>query len=595
MSMPALFTRRQLPVISGLAGLAAAQAAAAAAIAIATRDIFAAVAGRSAASAGSANHSNTVNTVNTALTTEPVAVAVAVIIAMTLCIALLRIAERSISEYFGQSYASQLREKLFNHLMDMPVRDIAKKRSGSLAIRFIGDLSAVKSWVSTGLSRLISACFVLPGAMLALYWLNPHFALAAVIPLALAILLMAVTAPRLRPVYQSLRNKRARLAADMTERVPVAPELKLLGRKRKEISKLRQSTGNLRSAAVNKTAASASLRALPEISCGIASAAILGSALLSTATVAQTAGALAILGIISLPLRDLAGVWDRYRGWELARQKCHDIFAMPVLRSVPQEFSKSPDHWHKKPPQVALHNIIYGNLNRLCADAEAGESVAIVGPNGAGKSTVLQVIAGLLEPVSGSVKLANQDLCSLQQQKLSQMFSYISLRSPILRGSLRRALTLGLSPRPNDRRILQATQYFGLTSVVNRLGGLDGKVSEQGKNLSAGELRKVQLVRAWLGKPKVLLLDEPDDALDYGSIRLVDKLIRDLNVTTFMVTHNPWLLNSVDTIWYIADGVITEKGPATELLRQKSCTANLFQNEGFHWQKAEQMSSVHGC
>jgi len=576
MSMPALMTRQRLPVICGLAALAVAQAVAAAVIAFATRDLFMLLSSNSLMPGDASGVPATTAVDSVPQSSHPAIAALLLIISMTLLIAALRIAERSVSEFFGQSYASLVRHALFGHFMKMSSRDLAERRTGTLAIRFVGDLSAVKSWVSMGITRMISVCIVLPGAVLALFWLNPQFALVASVPLALAILLMAILAPRLKTFYQSVRHRRVRLAADMSERVPVAPELNLLGRQRKELDKLKRSATRLRTAAVQKMAASATLRAVPEVGCGMAAAGVLWTAFANALSAAETAGALAILGIVALPLRDLAGVWDRYRAWQLASQKCQDVFNRPVLTSIHCNKVKPGDGEFQTPCDLTLSKINYGNLRKLSAHAKAGETVAIVGPNGVGKSSLLQLIAGLVEPESGTIFLANSNLRSIMPGQRNRLIALAGPRSPILKGSLRRALTLGITPRPEDQKILLAIEQFGLNAVVQRMGGLDGKVSEQGRNLSAGEIRRLQLARVWLAKPLILLLDEPDDALDYNSIKLVEKLLRDSDATTFLVTHNPLLLHSADTIWYLAAGKIAEQGQPAELLSRQCLTADLF-------------------
>lgn len=131
-------------------------------------------------------------------------------------------------------------------------------------------------------------------------------------------------------------------------------------------------------------------------------------------------------------------------------------------------------------------------------------------------------------------------------------------RSPILSGVLRWALTSGTVKRPDDEEILDPAHRFGLVAIFERLGGLDGKVAEGGRNLSAGEIRRVQLARATVSKPQLLLLDEPDDALDTDGPDLVEKFVCVNDATTLMIFHNMELAEKMDEIWRVADGGVAE-------------------------------------
>jgi len=553
-AFPPILSEGRLRGVCLVAALAVGQAAAAGVAAFATRDVFAALSAAEAAPL------------------QGLLASLALIAGAGAAIALLRVAERAVGENVGQSYAAALRKTLFRHLTRMPAGEVARRRGGALAIRFIGDLGAVKTWVSLGVARLISTAIVLPGAIAALVLLNPALAAAAALPLAVSLLVMALLAPRLKPLHRRLRSRRARLAADMAERIPVAPELRLLGRDGRELDRLDARARDLRKAAVARARASASLRAVPEIGAAVAGVLLLGTAFVIGTAAAEAAGALAVLAILSFPLRDLAAIWDRRRAWEVARDKCRTILDAPVLKSI----GGFEDHASQIPARLAFQNVGAGALRNLDAAAEPGQTVAIVGGNGAGKSTLLSLAAGLEHAASGRVCLDDADLRTLSQEARQGTIAYVGPRSPILKGSLRRALTLGLSPRPQDAVIEAAARSFGLGAVLERLGGLDGKLAEGGRNLSSGEARRVHLVRAALSAPRLLLLDEPDDALDREGRACIERLLLDSLATTFVVTHDLSLARRADVVWFVEGGELRAAGPPEEILERDGAAASLF-------------------
>ena len=551
-SLPRVIEKSRGPKIALLAGLALCQAGVAGVAAFSTRDVFVAMRGEP----------------------ESIPVLSLVLIAVAgLGVAGLRFVERVTAEWVGQHYASSLRIALFTHLTQVSARNVAKRRTGALAMRFVGDLTAVRGWVSTGVSRLISSSIVLPLATLVLFLIDPLLGLAAAVPVIAGLGAMALVGPKLGPAHQKLRARRAKLAADMTERIPHAPELRLLGRLGTETQHLKNRTSQLIDSALERARGAAFLRVVPDAVSGLAAAGILAAAVTGGATGADAAGALAALALMVQPMRDLAGVWDKHRAWLAARDKCQALFDLPMLEPDPVPDSAPAV---EGPQEIRFEDISAGPLNAVSITAGRGRRIALIGGNGAGKSTLLMIAAGLDDPAAGRVYVGDRTVASLSAQERRRVIALVGTRSPILAGSIRRALTMGNQSRPSDETILEAASAFGLSGVIERLGGLDGKVAEAGRNLSAGEGRRVLLTRAYLSGATTLLLDEPDDALDQDGPDLVHTLTGATGATTLIITHNLSLAAQMDELWYFEDGKIVEAGAPADLLARTGPTARFF-------------------
>lgn len=524
-----------------LIGLALGQAIATGLAAFATRDVFAAF--------------------RDASPVLPV-VALVLLAGSGLAIGTLRFYERLAAEKVGQHFAASLRIKLFKHMARVSARDVAARRNGSLALRFVGDLTAVRAWVSMGLARLISALIVLPVATGVLFYMNHEIGLAAAVPIAIGLLLSAMFGPRLGPAHKRLRARRARLAADMSERIPHAPELRLLGRMQTETRRIKVKTDKLVDAALQRARGAALLRAIPDVVSGIAGASVFLVALTRGLPAAEAAGCLAAVGLMIQPMRDLAGVWDRHRAWRNAREKCLNLLHMPKLEIGRSKDAAVPD----SPPILMFSDVSAGALDDINVTALPGQKIGVIGANGAGKSTLLSLAAGLEHPDAGSVMLGDISPTALTTRERRQMIALIGTRSPILKGSLRRALTMGVQGPRDDTGILHQAKAFGLSRVIDRLGGLDGTVAEGGRNLSAGEIRRILLTRAALSKPRLMLLDEPDDALDREGPELVRALVQESAATTLLITHNMQIARMMDELWVIEDGRIVQTGTPDAVL-----------------------------
>lgn len=518
-----------------LIGLAVGQAAAAGVIAFATRDVFAAFhAGEDA----------------------PLA-ALACIAGAGAGIGALRYSERVIAERLGQEYTAVLRLKIFLHLSKVSARRIGERRVGHLSMRFVGDLSAVRNWISLGLARLISAAVVLPATIGVLFLLDTALAVAAAVPIAVAVTAMALLAPRLSDAHRRLRSRRARLAADMTERIVHAPELRLLGRMEVERRHLSSRTQSMVRWAVLRAQGLALLRIVPDVLAGIIAVCVFLTAFQTGLSGAVAAGAIAATALAVQQLRDLAGAWDRNRAYVVARDKCERILAVPEL---PRPLVMSRGELVDDPPELRFEAASAPGLYGIDAVARPGRKIAVVGGNGAGKSTLLALAAGLEHPSAGRVTLAGREVTGLPTGERRRVIAYLSARSPILAGSLRRALTMGAPERPADVAIEACAEAFGLGPVLERLGGLDGVVAEAGRNLSSGEARRLLLARVALSRPRLILLDEPDDALDQAGRTLVEELLRGTDATAITITHDQGLARTLDETWHLHAGRLVNEG-----------------------------------
>lgn len=498
------------------------------------------------------------------------------IAASGIAIALFRWSERVVAERLGQDFAAAVRLKLFKHIARLPANELAKRRTGGLSLRFVGDLASVRSWVSRGMTRLLSAAIVIPIVGAVLFHINPDLAKAALLPIALGLVAVGSAGPALLQAHRRLRRRRARLAADVTERLPHAAQLRLLGRLRRERSQIERRTGAMIDAVIRRQRRSSLIRAVPDAAAGLAIALMLWVASTHSIPGAEAAGAIAALSMLVQKMRELGSVWDRYCAWSAARARCLVLLAVRPLPGT-MASGKSKNH-ENRPVRICLSNVSGYGFEQIDAVAEPGQKIGITGPNGAGKSSLLRLVAGMERPLRGRVELdripAVQWVGSVQKRIL-----YIGPEAPILAGSLRRALTMGLRSRPDDGEVESVARTYGLENVLKRLGGLRGRVAERGGNLSSGEIQRVLLTRAALAGGDLLLLDEFDNAMDCEGIALVRKLVLTTASTVLAVSHDAIQLGSMDKVWLLERGKLSvieprifKEGPlAEERLQRCGC------------------------
>ena len=427
---------------------------------------------------------------------------IAALAASGLVIGCARVLSRLLGERLGQGYALAIRLALLEHAAGMPASAVATRRSGYMSLRFVGDMTAFRNWLGKGLPRLISGAIMIPAACLVLWLLEPRFALVALPLFGVTLGAMALAGPRLEPLHRRLRARRARIAAEMAERMPMAPDLDRMGRLPAELRSLRKRTGRMIRAGLQRLFWAEALKALPDAIAGFAACAVIVLGARSGVSTGTIAGALAAIGLVLMPLRDLASVWNFRAAYLAARQKC-----MAALTRVQRETGRGETRLPEGPLHLCLHDLPLPRSARFSLDLPPGDRQTLrCDPGDA--DALFSVLCGL-EPVPpGAVRLSGLCLTELSRGSLRRGVLRLESSPAVLKGSLRRNLALGLLKRPSDARMLRAACKAGLGDLLGRLGGLDGGLAEGGRGLSTRERSALSLARILLGKPQLVLLGE---------------------------------------------------------------------------------------
>ena len=195
-------------------------------------------------------------------------------------------------------------------------------------------------------------------------------------------------------------------------------------------------------------------------------------------------------------------------------------------------------------------------------DIKKGELISIVGPSGCGKTTILRMIAGLLEPTSGSISIAGRP-CSGPGPDRGMVFQDFAL---LPWRSVRRNVELGLeiAGMPKEERKARAEKYL---EIVGLQDFADSSINE----LSGGMKQRVGIARALVNNPDVILMDEPTSALDPYNRRQIIQVIRSLSVTKVLTSHDlDMILDTCQRVILIGNGTVQADGPASAILRDQN-------------------------
>ncbi|MFN3493919.1 MAG: hypothetical protein ACK40L_05380 [Hydrogenophaga sp.] len=419
--------------------------------------------------------------------------------------------EKSSGERLGQRYASAVRRCLFQAL-SVP----ANARSGQppqldSVQRLTGDLAAIRLWIGQGVLRaLVSAVRLGVLALFLVWWMPAPLMLGVVACMAAGLLGMYAVSMRLAAAHTGLRRSRWGVARFLVERLPHAQALALAGRMPRETSALDRRMHRLEQEAVRRQNLHGLMRSVPDGVRGLAVAWVLAVAMALQMPAADAAACLAVVGLMVPGLRELAGVWDKHAAWQVVKAR-----VQPWLDSAADEDgdtgpppSRAQGFVPDLPGAVGVHEVCSDDLVPVTSPLAPGQKVLLQAEEQGLRQQWLEALACALS-APGAKPAARRR----QPPQERSAITLVNATAPLLAGSLRRAATFGSPRRPADQRILTVLKEVGLQPLVDRLGGLDGRLRWGGTDLSDNERRRLLLARAMLSRAELVLLDDLEMAL----------------------------------------------------------------------------------
>jgi ATP-binding cassette subfamily B protein len=221
------------------------------------------------------------------------------------------------------------------------------------------------------------------------------------------------------------------------------------------------------------------------------------------------------------------------------------------------------------PSRPVLHDV---NL-----EITPGESVAFVGPTGAGKSTLAKLANRFYDATEGRVLVDGIDVRSVTLRSLRSQLGVVPQEPFLFAGTIRTNLCFG-RPDATDADIDEAIELVGLGELIARLPqGLATMVHERGQTLSAGERQLLALARAFLARPRVLILDEATSSLDLRSETVIERALDKIleGRTAILIAHRLTTAQRADRIVVVDHGGIVEVGTPSELLANGGAYAKM--------------------
>jgi putative ABC transport system ATP-binding protein len=479
---------------------------------------------------------------------------------------------------------SDLRTMTFRHLLKRSVLHVEADRRGDLVSRVTSDVTTLQEfmeWGGVGMVIASSQVLLALGVMIFYEW---RLALVAVVGVILYLFLMRWFQQVLARNYDTVRVEVGRSLGVLSESISALPVVRAYGIEGDTTEKVADALEKRFWIEFRTARFGNILFSSAEVFAGALTAAIVvGGILIGTAS-GMTAGTLiAFLFLTNLLIEPLQIVVETLEFAQSAASGLRRILG--VLDSeVDMPDPEEPDHLRPGGLSARLHQVGFayrdGNevLRDVTVDIPVGARVAVVGETGSGKTTFAKLLVRLLDPSRGTVSIGGVDARRVPLQELRSRVAFVPQEGFLFDETIGANVRYG-RPDASDAEVWTAFHELGLGAWVEDLTrGLDTQVGERGGNLSSGERQLVALVRAWIGSPDLLVLDEAtsavDPALDVALRQAIERLTE--GRTSVTIAHRMATAEGSDEVLVFDQGELVERGRHRDLLARGGVYAALY-------------------
>lgn len=489
---------------------------------------------------------------------------------------------------------TNLRLRLMNHIMTLPLGLIEKEGSGKIR-RIVNDSSAAtETFIAHSLPDKVVS-YVTPVCLVAMMlFFDWKIGLLCLVPALLAFLAMGgMMGKKLQQDMAKYQDSLETMSNEAVEYVRGIPVVKTFGQSVFSFNRFKAAIDGYEKWTVAYTKSMMKPMVLFTLATNsvfaflIAAAYILGGKGVSDTLILNLLFYIILTPILTTTLMKIAYSGEASMIVTDALNRMNEILSMKPLAESPSP--KLPADSSVEFEEVSFSYDDSGKkaLDGVSLKIGAGEHVAFVGPSGGGKTTLASLVARFWDAQQGSVKIGGIDVRDISSKELMNEVSYVFQDSKLLKMSILENVRLG-NPSASREEVLAALEKAQCADIIAKFAdGIDTVIGAKGVYLSGGEAQRISIARAFLKNSKILILDEATAFADPDNEEKVQAAFANLSKdrTVIMIAHRLSTVTNADKIFVLSGGKIAESGKHEELVSSGGIYAKMWAeyNKAAEW------------
>jgi ATP-binding cassette subfamily B protein len=481
----------------------------------------------------------------------------------------------------GNRLATRLRNGCYGKLQELSFSFYDNARTGDLMSRLTADIEGLRNFIGFGLAQLLNTMFLVLFGFTMMMFLDWQLTLITLSTIPVLCFVAIRFEQQIHPVFRAIRSAMGRLTVSVQENVMGVRTVKSFAREPFEIRKFTRSNEEYRD--INLEIAGVWAKFFPAMEF-IANFSVVLLLLVGGWRVIEGRMSLgdlvamsSMLGFIVAPLWSLGFQINGYTQSKAAGERLLELLNQPIAVRNPPAAAKVRalrgighiryDNVHFRYGGQGEHAEALTSFN---LDVPPGSVIGLLGGTGSGKSTVVNLLLRAYDVTGGSIRLDGVDIRNLELSVLREHVAVVFQESFLFSTTIMENIAYG-RPDATMEEIVEAARLAMADGFIRELpDGYETVVGERGMGLSGGQKQRIAIARAFLRKPKVLILDDSTSALDMETEHAIQQSLREVmkGRTTFIIAHRISSLMHADEIVVLDRGRIVQRGKHEKLLHQ---------------------------
>jgi ABC-type multidrug transport system fused ATPase/permease subunit len=487
----------------------------------------------------------------------------------------------------GQRAITDMRRRVQERVMRLPVSFFDSTQSGILIQRVMSDAEGVRNLVGTGVIQLIGSVFTASIALGVLFWLNWKLTSSTLLVLAVFGAVMAYAFKKLRPIFRERSKIYAEVSGRLGQALGGARVVKVYtAEKREEVVFTKGANRLFRNIASSITGTSA-MHTFGTVFVGTIGVLLMVVGGRDVVAGRMTPGDLVMyiffIALVTVPIMQLAAIGTQITEAFAGLDRIREI--MQTETEDAQDAKRA--HLENVDGDIAFEHVWFEYrpdlpvLKDISFIAKEGTTTALVGSSGSGKSTLISLIMAFARPLKGRIVVAGHDLGEVRMRDYRRQLGVVLQDNFLFDGTIADNIAFS-RPGATMDEIRAVARIAHCEEFIEQFPDkYDTIVGERGVKLSGGQRQRVAIARAILADPKVLILDEATSSLDSEAENHIREGLRALRKgrTTFVIAHRLSTITSADQILVMEGGEIVERGTHSELLAKNGRYRQLYDKQ----------------